>query len=254
MRGVGDELAAGAVEPREPQAHPLERAGELTQLVRTVVDDRLVEAAGRDAVRGVLEPPDPPREEACARVAEQNGEHHRERAGLEHAAANHRDDLQLIVQRRLEHQHRAADRVRHLGVRLVAAGDEPARQRALADCVERNRVVLELRGIGLEVGVGDRLEQRRLDVLQVVDDDARVHLGLGSRRELLLQVRLGREARDHRAQRRLEAAQLVVRERGAIRRDDDQVDDRQHARNHREKGEREPAADAPERGHRSRKR
>ena len=48
VRGVGDELAAGPVEVREAQPHALERPRQLTDLVRAVVDHRLVEVALRD--------------------------------------------------------------------------------------------------------------------------------------------------------------------------------------------------------------
>ena len=71
VRRVGDELAPGVLEARETLAHALEGASELTELVRARVDDRLVELPVRDALGRPLETTDPPREEPCARVAEQ---------------------------------------------------------------------------------------------------------------------------------------------------------------------------------------
>ena len=59
VRGVRDELAAGAIEHLEPDAHPLERRGELAELVAARVHDRLVEGAACDPLRRALEPPDP---------------------------------------------------------------------------------------------------------------------------------------------------------------------------------------------------
>ena len=58
VRGVGDELAARAVELAEPPAHPLERVGQVSELVVARVDHRLVEAAARDPLGRALEPQD----------------------------------------------------------------------------------------------------------------------------------------------------------------------------------------------------
>ena len=57
--GVGDELAARAIEHLQPDAHPLERRGKLAQLVVARVDHRLVEGAAGDPLGRALEPPDP---------------------------------------------------------------------------------------------------------------------------------------------------------------------------------------------------
>ena len=124
----------------------------------------------------------------------------------------------------------------------------------MADRVEGDRVVLDVRGVTVEIGVRDGLEQRRRHVLQVEDDHTGVDLRTCVGRELLLQIGLRREARHDRPQGGREAPKLVVRQRRAVRRDDDQVDDREHTRDDDEEREREPAADAPEGGHRSRNR
>ena len=53
VRGVGDELAAGAIEVLQPNAHPLERGRQLPELVVAGVDDGLVRrpSAIRSAAR-----------------------------------------------------------------------------------------------------------------------------------------------------------------------------------------------------------
>ena len=50
----------------EALAHPLERGGQLAELVPACIDDRLVEVAARDPLGRPLEPPDPAREEPSA--------------------------------------------------------------------------------------------------------------------------------------------------------------------------------------------
>ena len=56
MRRVCDELLAGVVELRELDAHAVERARELADLVVPVVDDRRAEVPARDALRSGLQP------------------------------------------------------------------------------------------------------------------------------------------------------------------------------------------------------
>src|SRR5439155_4261436 len=62
VRRVGNELPPGVLELRELLPHPIERPGDLTDLVRPAIDDRLVETARRDALRSGLEAPQAPRE------------------------------------------------------------------------------------------------------------------------------------------------------------------------------------------------
>ena len=57
--GVGDEFLPRLVELRELDPHPIERARELANLVVPAVDDRLVEGALGDAIRGLLEATEP---------------------------------------------------------------------------------------------------------------------------------------------------------------------------------------------------
>src|SRR6266511_3439904 len=54
VRRVGDELAPGVLEPCEALAHALERPGELSELVRARVLDRLVELPARDPLYCLL--------------------------------------------------------------------------------------------------------------------------------------------------------------------------------------------------------
>ena len=72
VRRVGDELAARMLEPGQAQAHAVERAGELAQLVRARVLDRLVEPPARDPFCRPLEVADAAREERAppSRAAE----------------------------------------------------------------------------------------------------------------------------------------------------------------------------------------
>ena len=55
VRRIRDELLAGVVELRELDAHPVERARQLADLVVPVIDDGRVEVAARDALRRGLE-------------------------------------------------------------------------------------------------------------------------------------------------------------------------------------------------------
>ena len=64
---VGDELAACMLEPGQAQAHAVEGAGQLAELVRARTLDRLVELAVRDPLGGPFEVADAAGEEARAR-------------------------------------------------------------------------------------------------------------------------------------------------------------------------------------------
>ena len=88
VRRVRDELAAGAVERRETQPHPLEGPGQLSELVAPVVDDGHVEVAHRNPLGRQLEPPDPPGEEPGPAEAEEKSERGGNRAGDEDPAAD----------------------------------------------------------------------------------------------------------------------------------------------------------------------
>ena len=114
--GVADELPPRALELREPQAHPVEGAGELPELVGAAVDDRLVELPGGDPLRGGLEPPDAAREEKRGAVADAEREQQREDAGLDEPALHRADVRKRIAQRRREEDDVVEpDRLRDLG-------------------------------------------------------------------------------------------------------------------------------------------
>ena len=256
VRGVGDELAAGAVERRELEAHALERAGELAELVRRLVDHGLIEAAARDALRGALETTDAAGEERGERVAEQDREDGRERPGDDHTTLHDADRLEVVVQRRREEHDRPLlpDPLGRLRVALLTARDLAAHRAPMVEGPNGDRVVADVAG-GTAVRVGDRVEERRAARV-VEDDDARVR----ERRRIVLDPRLverrsrcARQVHD-RAQRVVEVGETRVDERALVRRNDDDVDDRQGAGDDEQEREREPAADRAQRVHGSRKR
>ena len=74
VRGIGDELLAGPVELRQLDAHAVERARELADLVVAGVDDGLVERALGDPLGRLLEAPEPPRVERGDDEAERDRE------------------------------------------------------------------------------------------------------------------------------------------------------------------------------------
>ena len=88
VRRVGDERAPSVVERREAAAHVLERLGQLVQLVRAVVDDRLVELPVRDAVGGALQPPDPPCVHRRGGEADADGHQQADQTGKQDPAPN----------------------------------------------------------------------------------------------------------------------------------------------------------------------
>ena len=118
MRGVRDELLAGAVELGELEPHPVERRSELADLVLVVVDDRLVERALRDPVGRLLQAPEPPCVERRDRETEPDRDQQRRHGGVEQPPLDERDRRELIGERAREEHHVAAreQRHRHLGV------------------------------------------------------------------------------------------------------------------------------------------
>ncbi len=175
--------------------------------------------------------------------------------GDEDPPLDERHGLLLVVQRGGEHDRRVPDGCRDLGVGLSVAAHGPAGLRVAADRAQGDRVVLELGRVALRRRVGERLDQDGRVARLREDDRARVRrLGDGLD-ELLLQVALGSEtaARPSRSDS-LQPLQLGRLQGRLVGRDHDQVDDGESARNHRQQGERELAANARERAHGSRKR
>ena len=97
--GVADELPPRALELRESQAHAVEGAGELPQLVRAPVDDRLVELPGGDPLGRRLEPPDAAREEKRSAVADAEREQQCEDTGLDEPALHRVDVRERVAER-----------------------------------------------------------------------------------------------------------------------------------------------------------
>ena len=127
VRRVRDELPPRALEPGQAQAHPVERRGELADLVAAAVDDRLVEAAARDPVGGPFEAPQPPGEEVGGAVPERQRKQKRDRPGEQQPAANELDVRERVLERSAEDEHDVLrERDRRLRVRLVVALEPPA--------------------------------------------------------------------------------------------------------------------------------
>ena len=81
VRGVGDELLAGAVELGQAALHFVEGAGQLPELARVVVDrDAAAEVAVGDLAGRLLEPGDPAADDLGAVAADREGDDEREQA------------------------------------------------------------------------------------------------------------------------------------------------------------------------------
>ena len=262
VRGVRDELAAGALELREAAAHALERNGQLRQLVAPRDDDGLVEAAAGDAVGGALEPPDAAREHGGEAVAEQRRDEQRRHGGEEDAPLHQLDVRERVAERRGEEDHGAArgvERERDLGVALVVPRDRALRGRDRGGCLQRDRVVLHVGRRPLLARVGDH--RQRVERQRVVDDDACVR-ARGDVAEALADVepQVGRaedgdvEGGRDRLARAAQGVDLRGDEVPLEARDDDRVHDPERDRDDERQRERQLRAHAPERVHASRKR
>ena len=87
VRGVGDELLAGAVELGEPALHLVEGAGQLAELAAGVDRDADGEVAVGDGARGVLDPAHPPGDELGRVEAQREGDQAGDQAADEDRAA-----------------------------------------------------------------------------------------------------------------------------------------------------------------------
>ena len=123
VRRVRDELLARVVELRELHAHAVERARELADLVVAVIDDRRVEVAAGDPLRGRLESEQAVREHSGSRQAEDQREHERERRREQEALADDLDRRERVGERRLE-EHDRLGPDRHGDLRVVLARDD----------------------------------------------------------------------------------------------------------------------------------
>ena len=135
-----------------------------------------------------------------------------------------------------------------LGIGLAAPVHRAAGQGLLRDRPEGDGIVLELGRVALGRRVGERLHEHRRLARQREDDRTGVGRLGDLLHELLLEVALRGKRQGDLLQRRLECVQLRVFERALVRGDDDQVDDREHARDDEQERERELAADAARAG------
>ena len=251
---VRDELAASVVELGETRAHPLEGGGQLAHLVRALVLNGLIESAPGDALRGPLQPPDPPRERPRGQIpAGQCGEQ-REQAREHEAALDERNRPELVAQGgRDDEQHVRPERMRDLCELHASLGHRPALRRVRRGGPAGQRAGPEPRSGGL--GVGDVAQVHAAGTpLHVVEDQASV-----DEPRLIIQVNLpGRpvlgQTADDPARLLVQLRDLRVDEPALERGDDDEVDNAEGAENDEEKGQRKARADAPQRVHRSLKR
>ena len=99
MGGVGDELAACMLEPGQAQAHAVERAGQLAELVGARILDRLVELAVRDPLGRPFEVADAAGEEARAAEAEQESGDERDQRGDQNPVLDQVDGRERVLER-----------------------------------------------------------------------------------------------------------------------------------------------------------
>ena len=131
VRGVRDELLAGAVELGELDAHAVERAGQLADLVGSVVDDRLVEGALGDPVGGPLQPAEP----AGVDRGDGEPEHDRDQQGghrrVQQPPLDERDRGELVGERAREQHHVARRQQRHGDLGVLPARRAATRARTV---------------------------------------------------------------------------------------------------------------------------
>ena len=145
--GVGDEFLPGAVELRELDPHPVERRGQLSKLVGAAVDDRLVERALRDPVRGSLEATDPAGMDRGDGEPEDERDEQGGHGRVQKPPFDELDRRELIGERARQQHHvaRREERHRHLRVlpSLVAGpgtnGPRPFERRRAPSSPSRSR-------------------------------------------------------------------------------------------------------------------
>ena len=103
-------------------------AGQLADLVRSVVDDRLVERPLRDPVGRALQPAEPARVDRGDREAEHDGDQQRDDGRVEQPPLDERDRRELVGERAREEHHVARGEQRHgdLGVLAAVVADAGA--------------------------------------------------------------------------------------------------------------------------------
>ena len=146
MRRVGDELAPRTIELLEAHAHPLECRRELSELVISPVDDRLVEPTPGNPLGRALEPPDPARMHGRERVADDNRHQQADHGGDEQPALEQVDARKRIRERSAQEDDGAVgvDHGCDLRVSRAATVDGAALEPAGLRCLKRDRIALDV--------------------------------------------------------------------------------------------------------------
>ena len=186
VRGVGDELGARAVERGEPHAHAVERARELSELVR----DRCRRSAPRTRPSAIRAAAVSSRRIRRAKsVARPQPSTSAKTVAIALAASTRvrttPTEVEVVAERRREHHDRELrQRVGDLGVELAVPRHRPLRHAAPRLLVRAERVALDRLPRHLvvdDVDAGQRPRRRirvrphdQLAVALLEDDDARV--------------------------------------------------------------------------------
>ena len=126
------------------RAHAVEDPRQLAELVQAVIDDGLVEAAGRDPLGRPLEPLDPARERPCSAVADAERDQEPDEARDQQAPLDHVDRLVLRREFGDEQNRRPGAIVRKRDLREGLRLRMTSRARPAGPLgTQRDRVVLE---------------------------------------------------------------------------------------------------------------
>ena len=129
----------------EAQAHAVERARELAELVGAGSTTGSSNVPG-DPLGGELQPPDPAREQVRGAVPDDQCEQQRQQAGLEQAPLHGVHVRERVVQRRREQQDvpERRDRHRDLGERSSVPRDGARARSNVSRRLLRDRIVLDV--------------------------------------------------------------------------------------------------------------
>ena len=258
VRGVGDELSACMLEPGEAQAHAVERAGQLAELVRARILDRLVELAVRDPLRRPFEVADAAGEDARPAETEQQRGDEGDHRGDQNPVLDQVNGRERVLERARDENDvlrlPTCERLRCLRVLLPAAHHDAPRRGQGPSRGLRYGIRFDPDNRAASSFIEEIAERQRAPLRDLEDHDA----GVRSRREALRKVARGRvtdaqSIDDSRADR----GNLVlsrVHEPVLERWHDEQVDEGEDAEDDDEQREAEPGPDRPEPAHGSRSR